>query len=148
MEGYQADGAPRAGNLAVTPDIPEIHVPHAEAPWPDRTEALEHRLQDLLCRHTAGARVSTEMVKQMPQPWTLRAKILRRARHSSPEGPQQGRAPSQAHERIVRRDLESVGQGCLREALQASGIGLPWIICPTRKHALQEGVETCDGETF
>ena len=43
MERHEASGHARAGNLTVTPDIAEVDSTHAEAPWPDRTEALEHR---------------------------------------------------------------------------------------------------------
>src|SRR5262249_17519982 len=74
--------------------------------------------------------------------------IPRCALNGAAESTQQVRAPGQTHERVVSRDLERVGQRCLREALQASGVCLPGVVGSTRKRALQERVKTSDGEAL
>ena len=52
VERHEAGGHAWAGNLTVTPDITEVDATHAETPWPDRTEALEHREQNLTGRQS------------------------------------------------------------------------------------------------
>src|SRR5262249_59268878 len=52
VKRHEASGKAWARNLTVTPDIAEVDAPHAEAPWPDRTETLEHREQNLACRQS------------------------------------------------------------------------------------------------
>ena len=70
-------------------------------------------------------------------------KVLWRALDDDPECPQ-CRTTRQAHELLVRNDLEGLCQPSLRDTLQASGIYLPWAACPAGHQATEENVKTGD----
>src|SRR6266446_2053281 len=84
----------------------------------------------------------------MTQPRRACAKILRRPLDHCPEGTQQSRTTSQAHEGPGSGDLQGVCQGRFGDVLQASRVCLPGVVCPTRKQASAESVKTGDCEAF
>src|SRR5438093_6592024 len=144
MEGDKTSGAPLTGDLIVVPDIAEVDATEAETPGPDRRQTLNHGEKNLACGQHPGAGVGRQIVEQMARTRTVRAraKVLGRVLDDGPEGPQQRRTTTQANERVVRGDLEGLGEPCFRDVLQASGIGLPWGIGPTRKKTTKERIKT------
>jgi hypothetical protein len=82
-----------------------------------------------------------------PVNYRLLDKVLWRALDDDPECPQ-CRTTRQVHERMVRDDPEGLGQPCLRDTLQASGIYLPWVVCPAGKQATEENAKTGDRQAL